>query len=85
MADFLPILYTDTVLNGNTGLEYTLEVQPDWMAGRGLFTDENDEPNRFRWTVYRESEYRPQMAYRYGIGSLERAIEQGTAKLRSYR
>lgn len=85
MADFLRKLHTDTVLNGTSGLEYTLEVEPDWMAGHGMFVDENGKPNRFRWTIYLESTYRPRAAYRYGVADLNMAIVQGTEKLRSFR
>ena len=84
MNDRDKILHSDTVMN-NAGTEYTLEVQNDWMAGHGLFVDENDVPNRFRWSVYLESPGRPRYAYRYGVGSLELAIQQGTEKLREFR
>lgn len=81
----LPTLYTDTVLNGNTGIEYTLVVEPDWMAGHGMFVDENGKPNRFRWTVYMETPHRPRASYKYNVGDLNMAIVQGREKLRSFR
>lgn len=79
-----PLLWSDTVMNTN-GTEYTLEVRHDWMAGHGVFTDAEGNPNRWRWAVYCETQYRPAIAYQYGVGSLGRAIELGTAKLYEWR
>jgi hypothetical protein len=47
------LLWADTrVVNG---VRFTAEVRQHWMAGHGPF------PDRWRWTVYRESEFRPLM------------------------
>lgn len=78
------IVWSDTVLSTN-GMEYILEVCNDWMAGHGLFVDNDGQPNRFRWAVYLNSPERPRMAYKYGMGSLDSAIREGTEKLRTFR
>lgn len=78
------LLYTDTVLNAK-GHEYTLEIQHDWMAGHGVFTDKDGKANRYHWTIYLETLERPRMAYKYNVDDLNMAIVQGTERLRTYR
>lgn len=68
------LLWSDTrVVNGVT---YTAEVRQHWMAGHGPFAD------RWRFTVYRESQYRPIMRHGW-TGNYFRSIGEARDALAS--
>lgn len=69
-----PILHTETA-QSPSGVTLTLEVRQHFYAGHGTVD------GQYRWTIYYENKYRPQVDYYHHCPTADQAISEGRARL----